>query len=383
VSTELTDHLNVYLVGGAVRDILLGKDPKDRDYVVVDSSPEEMLSLGFYQVGADFPVFLHPKTGDEYALARTERKTGDGYGGFTVATTGVTLEQDLSRRDLTINSMAMDLKTGAVIDPFGGQADLKRKVLRHVSEAFSEDPLRVVRLARFYARLGDFTIAIDTVRLAVQLVEAGKLEHLSRERFWDEVMKVFKHAQGLQESDRPDVLARFFMMLSTLQVMDNVSHMKKMFGGYKFHGENLFKFVKVLDYFKKLYAAEDYMFFVLATIVPYTADGVDFMPSRLVEVVENKRWLRGVRDAETALKLCNKTRLYSNDRRAFHDISTVMLALEEAMDVKLDIPAMTFLKAAHKSREVVAAPYLHLKGAEISKAMNAERLKLIKEVLGE
>lgn len=183
--------MKIYKVGGFVRDTLLGLKPKDIDYVVVGATPEQMLAMGYSQVGADFPVFLHPETQDEYALARVERKVGVGYHGFTVdASPEVTLEDDLRRRDLTINSMAMD-DEGNIYDYFGGQEDLKNKVLRHTSEAFSEDPLRVVRLARFFARYDDFTIANTTKDIAHDLVVGGKLNELSAERFWAELEKVF------------------------------------------------------------------------------------------------------------------------------------------------------------------------------------------------
>ncbi|WP_375321252.1 multifunctional CCA addition/repair protein [Aliivibrio logei] len=180
--------MEIYLVGGAVRDSLLNIDVKDKDWVVVGSTPNEMGSLGYQAVGQDFPVFLHPKTKEEYALARTERKSGQGYKGFTCyAEPDVTLEEDLLRRDLTINAIA---KTGdgELIDPYNGQGDLKNRLLRHVSEAFVEDPLRVLRVARFAARfhhLG-FTIAVETMTLMKTLVESGELSHLTPERVWQE-----------------------------------------------------------------------------------------------------------------------------------------------------------------------------------------------------
>lgn len=178
--------MKIYLVGGAVRDKLLGKEPDDRDYVVVGSSPEDMVSLGFTQVGKDFPVFLHPETKEEYALARVERKVGIGYTGFEADWKGVTLEQDLKRRDLTINAMAQDLETGEIIDLFGGKEDLENKVLRHVSPAFSEDPLRVFRVARFHAEYG-FTIASDTYSLMLKLY--NELKTVPKERVWREMEK--------------------------------------------------------------------------------------------------------------------------------------------------------------------------------------------------
>ncbi|WP_372768675.1 tRNA nucleotidyltransferase [Pseudoalteromonas sp.] len=186
--------MKVYLVGGAVRDKLLKRPIKECDYVVVGSTPAELISLGYQQVGNDFPVFLHPKTKDEYALARTERKSGQGYTGFICDfTPEVTLEEDLVRRDLTVNAMAED-EYGNIIDPFNGQADLKRKLLRHVSDAFCEDPLRILRVARFAARyhyLG-FTIAPETQQLMQKMVAKGEINTLTKERIWLEIEKSLK-----------------------------------------------------------------------------------------------------------------------------------------------------------------------------------------------
>ncbi|HUF22273.1 MAG TPA: multifunctional CCA addition/repair protein [Burkholderiales bacterium] len=185
--------MRVYAVGGAVRDQLLGLPVKDQDYVVVGSTPEEMERLGFRPVGKDFPVFLHPDTHEEYALARTERKSGRGYKGFEVyATADVTLEQDLARRDLTINAIARD-PDGGIIDPHNGVADLKAGLLRHVGPAFVEDPVRVLRVARFAARFG-FAIAPETDRLMREMVASGEIDHLVPERVWQELSK------GLLES---------------------------------------------------------------------------------------------------------------------------------------------------------------------------------------
>lgn len=186
--------LNIYLVGGAVRDKLLGLESKDRDWVVVGSTPEEMINLGFKRVGADFPVFLHPETHEEYALARTERKQGHGYHGFTCdSSPDVTLEDDLRRRDLTINAMALST-TGELIDPYNGQTDLNNKVLRHVSNAFSEDPLRVLRVARFAARFETFgfQIAQETLTMMRAIADTGELKHLVAERIWQETYRALK-----------------------------------------------------------------------------------------------------------------------------------------------------------------------------------------------
>jgi len=191
--------MKIYLVGGAVRDRLLGRVGGDRDWVVVGGTPEAMQAQGFRPVGKDFPVFLHPETGEEYALARTERKSGRGYKGFVVHTSpDVSLDDDLLRRDLTINAMAQD-EHGEVIDPHGGQADLAARVLRHVSPAFGEDPVRILRLARFAARFPDFSVAPDTLALMRQMVDEGEVDHLVPERVWQEL------ARGMMEA-RPSRL---------------------------------------------------------------------------------------------------------------------------------------------------------------------------------
>ena len=180
--------MKVYLVGGAVRDTLLGFNGSDRDWLVVGSTPEEMVSLGYQPVGKDFPVFLHPETREEYALARTERKTARGYKGFTVyAAPDVSLEEDLARRDLTINSIAQDPLTHEVFDPYGGQQDLANKVLRHVTDAFREDPVRILRIARFAARFPEFSVAPETLELMQAMVAEGEVDALVSERVWQEI----------------------------------------------------------------------------------------------------------------------------------------------------------------------------------------------------
>lgn len=194
-----------YLVGGAVRDKLLGLEVKDRDFVVVGATPEEMEAQGFRPVGSDFPVFLHPETKEEYALARTERKSGHGYKGFTVyAAPDVTLEDDLRRRDLTINAMAED-ENGQIIDPFGGREDLSNGKLRHVSEAFGEDPVRILRIAKFAARYSKwgFHVAHGTNKLMKQMVADGEVDYLVPERVWAEL-------DGALAADQP---SQFFRVL--------------------------------------------------------------------------------------------------------------------------------------------------------------------------
>jgi len=200
---DFPSHIRVYAVGGAVRDRLLGLPVQDRDYVVVGARPEEMAALGFRPVGKDFPVFLHPRTQAEYALARTERKTARGYKGFQVyATPDVTLEEDLRRRDLTVNAMAEDA-AGDIIDPHAGRADLEARILRHVSPAFAEDPVRILRVARFAARFPEFAVAPETMELMRQMVRAGEVDALVAERVWQEI------GRGLMEQ-RP---SRLFQVL--------------------------------------------------------------------------------------------------------------------------------------------------------------------------
>ena len=187
--------MEIYQVGGAVRDALLGLPVQDRDWVVVGATPDELVAQGFLPVGKDFPVFLHPSSREEYALARTERKTAQGYRGFAVqAQSDVTLEEDLARRDLTINAMAQS-SDGRLIDPYGGQADLQARVFRHVTAAFAEDPVRILRLARFAARFPDFSVAPETLALMRQMVDAGEVDALVPERVWQELSRGLMQAR--------------------------------------------------------------------------------------------------------------------------------------------------------------------------------------------
>lgn len=204
--------MKTYIVGGAVRDGLLGLPVQDRDYVVVGGTPEAMQKLGFKPVGADFPVFLHPQTQEEYALARTERKTALGYHGFSFyAAPDVTLEQDLARRDFTINAMAQD-DDGNLVDPYGGQRDLAARTLRHVSDAFAEDPVRILRAARFMARFADFTVAPESLELMRTMVANGEVDALVPERVWQEL------ARGLMEATP----SRFFLTLRACGALERL-----------------------------------------------------------------------------------------------------------------------------------------------------------------
>jgi len=204
--------MKIYLVGGAVRDALLGLPVTERDWVVVGATPEQMLALGFQKVGRDFPVFLHPKTHEEYALARTERKTGKGYTNFVCySDPKVTLEEDLIRRDLTINAMAQD-ENGNIIDPYNGRQDLQDKILRHVSPAFAEDPVRILRIARFAARFTDFSVSPETNKLMQQMLAQGEVDALVSERVWQEFSKALGEAN-------PE---KFFLVLKDAQILSKL-----------------------------------------------------------------------------------------------------------------------------------------------------------------
>ncbi len=204
--------LEVFRVGGAIRDELLGLRPAEHDFVVVSCTPEELRRRGFRAVGRDFPVFLHPETGEEFALARTERKTAPGYQGFVFHTgPEVSLEDDLRRRDLTVNAIAED-RHGRLLDPFGGRHDLKARMLRHVSPAFREDPVRLLRLARFATRFSDFEVAEETLTLCREIVTAGEVDYLVAERVWQEMSRALMH-------DRP---SRFFVFLRQCGALDRL-----------------------------------------------------------------------------------------------------------------------------------------------------------------
>ena len=208
--------MQIYMVGGAVRDKLLGRPVNDHDWVVVGATPEQMLELGYLPVGRDFPVFLHPETREEYALARTERKSGRGYRGFVAhSSPDVTLEEDLSRRDLTINAIAASaygISAGGIFDPYSGARDIEARVLRHVTESFREDPVRILRVARFAARFTDFTVAPETMQLMREMVEHGEVDHLVPERVWQEL------ARGLME-EKPSRMFEVLRACGALQVL--------------------------------------------------------------------------------------------------------------------------------------------------------------------
>lgn len=220
--------MKIYLVGGSIRDELLGLEPKDQDYVVVGATPEEMLNAGYKQVGAEFPVFLHPDSGEEYALARTEVKNGNGYQGFNCAFgPEVTLEEDLARRDLTINAMARDVISGELYDPYGGQQDLEDKVLRPTTEAFREDPVRVLRVARFLARYDGFSYSDELFDTIGSMINSGELEHLKPERVWIETEKALMEPKP----------SRYFKFLRGMEIFPEIDNLQKVEQSERWHPE--------------------------------------------------------------------------------------------------------------------------------------------------
>jgi tRNA nucleotidyltransferase (CCA-adding enzyme) len=236
--------MKTFVVGGAVRDRLLGLPVQDRDHVVIGATPEQMLAKGFRPVGKDFPVFLHPRTNEEYALARTERKTAPGYKGFLFhAAPDVTLEEDLVRRDLTINAIAQ-AEDGTLIDPFGGQRDLAARVFRHVSDAFAEDPVRILRLARFAARFGDFTVAPETEALMQSMVAAGEVDALVPERVWQEL------SRGLMEQQPSrmfEVLRHCGALARLLPELDKLWGVPQALATHQVHGSVGVHAMRALD----------------------------------------------------------------------------------------------------------------------------------------
>ena len=290
------------MVGGAVRDALLGLPVADRDWVVVGSSPEEMLALGYLPVGRDFPVFLHPHTREEYALARTERNTARGYRGFAIhAAPDVTLEEDLARRDLTINSIAVPadparaggafgIDVSALIDPHGGQADIQRKVLRHVTDAFREDPVRILRLARFAARFADFSVAPETLELMRRMVDAGELQGLVAERVWQEL------ARGLMEAN-PSRMFGVLRDCGALQVL--LPEVDKLWGvpqRAEYHPEidTGVHLMMVLDMSARLKASLPVRFSCLCHDLGKGSTPLDVLPRHIGHEERSARLLKGV-----------------------------------------------------------------------------------------
>ena len=364
--------MKIFLVGGAVRDKLLGLEPSDRDFVVVGAKPEDMINAGFEQVGMGFPVFLHPTTREEYALARREKKVGLGYTGFEFDTsTEVTLVEDLERRDLTINSMAEDLD-GSLIDPFGGLADLRQRVLRHTSMAFVEDPLRVVRLARFFARYETFTIADETMELATQVVDSGELDELPDERFWRELDKVFGEGADL---------GRFFGMLHEVDALRKVDFFKRLFGENCWDVGHFSHIVRVangsLTWEPELRAG---MFG--AVVAPEEPIGL-FHLARAAHAHRALWLVRSLPKAYTALDVLNllsKIRAFASECKHAEDLVKVMTIACTAGEW-LPLSPKKIANAVAAGRYITSEPFQHLTGKAIGDAMAQARVVVIKAAL--
>jgi tRNA nucleotidyltransferase/poly(A) polymerase len=364
-----------YLVGGAVRDKLLGKVPNDLDYVVVGATSQEMLDAGFENVGESFPVFLHPVTRDEYALARQERKTGAGHTAFAVEfDPSITIELDLMRRDLTINSIAED-EDGNLVDPFNGHSDLKHRILRHTSPAFAEDPLRVVRLARFAARFSDFTIAPATIDLARMIVKSGEMETLSEERYWAEIEKVFEN---------PKHALRFFEVLYQFGAMDKVGFFDKFYSSAAIWYASGLETDKIADE-DKLTA------FVALATVPQAFEPCSKTKSAYVDAHRNLNLVWRNRNlyinnfhvefnADQIFTVLKRIRGFDGKSSALKTLLMVM-NYGEHCGIRFGVTSEKLAKAAAAGQTVTAEAFLNLPGKEIGVQMDKLRTVRIAEAL--
>lgn len=401
--------MQIYKVGGAVRDRLLGRPISEVDWVVVGASAEQMLELGYRPVGADFPVFLHPQTGEEYALARTERKSGHGYGGFTFhASPDVTLEQDLIRRDLTVNAMAED-DQGNLIDPYNGQQDLEARILRHVSPAFAEDPLRVLRVARFaarYAPLG-FSVAPETLMLMRQLAESGELAHLTAERSWKEI------SRALMEP-RPDVFVQVLRDCGALAAL--LPEVDDLFGvpQPQAHHPEIDTGVHVLSVLRQCAEHDQPLNVRWASLLHDVGKGLtpeDEWPRHIAHEQKGLRLIQAINERCKAPRDCAELAMlvgefHTHGHRALELRPSTLLELLQRFDVfrrpqrfaefvaacemdargrlgleQREYPQGAYLLgAAEAARQVPVKPLLEkgFKGAELGEALNRERLQALK-----
>jgi tRNA nucleotidyltransferase (CCA-adding enzyme) len=401
--------MQIYKVGGAVRDRLLGREVSEIDWVVVGASAEQMLELGYRPVGADFPVFLHPQSGEEYALARTERKSGRGYGGFTFfASPDVTLEEDLIRRDLTVNAMAED-DQGRLIDPYGGQRDLAAKLLRHVSPAFAEDPLRVLRVARFaarYAPLG-FSVAPETLELMRQLSESGELNALTPERSWKEI------SRALLEP-RPDVFIQVLRDCGALAVL--LPEVDTLFGVPQpaAHHPEIDTGVHVLSVLRQCAEHQQPLTVRWACLLHDVGKGLTpeaEWPRHIAHEHTGLKLIRAINQRCKAPKDCQELALqvgefHTHGHRALELKASTLLKLLQSFDVfrrpqrfeefiaacemdargrlgleQRDYPQADYLRGAmHAARAVAVQPLLEqgFQGAELGEALNRQRLQALK-----
>ncbi|KQR63104.1 multifunctional CCA addition/repair protein [Acidovorax sp. Leaf160] len=329
--------MQIYLVGGAVRDRLLGRPIHDRDWVVVGATPADMEARGFLPVGRDFPVFLHPETREEYALARTERKSGHGYRGFTVhAAPDVTLEEDLSRRDITINSIASSTdgsSAAGLFDPYNGVRDLEARVLRHVTDAFREDPVRILRVARFAARFTDFSVAPETLQLMREMVEDGEADHLVPERVWQEL------ARGLMEA-RPSRMFEVLRDCGALAVL--LPEVARLWGvpqRAEYHPEvdTGIHLMMVLDMAARLQAPLAVRFACLTHDLGKGTTPADVLPRHIGHEMRSARLLQGVAERLRVPVDCRETadvvaREHGNIHRSGELNAAALLRLLERCD---------------------------------------------------
>lgn len=378
-SPTIEQTLNTFLVGGAVRDSQLNRPVIEKDYLVVGATSEQMLELGFVPVGKDFPVFLHPETKEEYALARTEKKQGKGYQGFVCyASPEVTLEEDLKRRDLTVNAMAMD-KAGKIHDPYQGLVDLESKILRHVSPAFSEDPLRVLRVARFAARyrhLG-FNVADETMALMANISDSGELEYLSAERVWKEV------SRAISEAD-PSV---FFHVLYDCGALTNI--LPSIAVRWRDISETF-------EYQCQFSSDANVRFALLTLLTEQSAKQLKQVSEDLklpnhaksiaLDAEKNKAEIINVSDATSINALFNRLDGWRKPEHAFEVITAVLissLTTEQSFEQHLK-PQIDLLKNSYQqATKVIAKPFVEqgLKGKEIKEAIEAQRIQIIEGVL--
>lgn len=367
--------MQTFLVGGAVRDRILGLDNDDLDYVIVGATPEEVEALGYSAVGSDFPVYLAPN-GDQYALARKERKAGRGYGGFAVEfDPSISLEDDLSRRDLTINAIAVNVETDEIHDPFNGLRDIREKVLRHVSDAFAEDPLRVIRLARFAARFSDFTIAPNTLIMCKMIVQSGELDSISNERFVLEMEKMFNQAADpfiffnvLWQTGA--INCKFFVdflgtvnsaVLETIKKACDMTLIQSPGGQHR------------LEIFAS-YGPDDSAKMELSAI-PNSLKWFR-LQMKTVKAIKNAR------DGAAVMDLLKNVRAFNSANSSIFELIS-MMEIGERQGVKFTISSKVLRACIIAAREVDASNYIadSLTGAELGKALFAERLKRVTDIV--
>jgi len=365
-----------YLVGGAVRDEILGRPTNDMDYVVVGATFEELSASFGDPVGADFPVFIDPANGDQIAMARRERKTGVGYHGFACDFgTDVTLEEDLSRRDLTINALAKDTVTCEIIDYFGGLKDLRDKVLRHVSPAFAEDPLRVVRLARFAARYKDFTIASETSTLAINVVNSGEMDAIPFERYWLEISKAVEDGN----------VSKMFAVLSMYGVFWKVKFFREVWGGETMQDviSTLNKMDKVSKSLRHVKEDMRFAYFVALTAKKDMSMRVHGLQTHVVQIHQAIQRIEKMRDLEVeAIFELFKTTKAWQEGSVIEDVILGVELLNNAGHTTA-VWSDELKEMVASVRQVTSEPYQHLEGKAIGDAMNKERKDRIARLIVE